>query len=430
MASLYQKSGSSASYAGLAPPLPPGGGVTAGGLNATYSAAASASYAAAPAYGTDPLSLYGSYTPIAPPGVSWPQLDPLYSTMKRPGDEVLYSGDALSKRVRLDMAPALPMYPQRPGEKDCVYYMRTRTCNFGANCKFDHPAWVPAGGIPEWKEGSTTAPKSQSLPVREGEPDCAFYMKTGSCKFGSNCKFNHPENRSILASDPTTDNANGNFTSSAVCGGDANVSISLPMPATTFNAKGLPLRMGEVDCSFYMKTGSCKFGSACRFNHPEIPANLVLQQNQTPVAPMLGSLAAPYGSYSIYPGAIPDYGFGMQTADFGLSTLPQPSIYPQRPGEPSCTYYMKTGVCKFASSCKFHHPIDRKEPSTKVTLAGLPRREGEQACPYYMKTGTCKYALTCKFDHPPPGEAAAKALAEAGKSEPPEVGEVVPTSTL
>ena len=52
--------------------------------------------------------------------------------------------------------------------------------------------------------------------------------------------------------------------------------------------------------------------------------------------------------------------------------------------------------------------------------------QGEQACPFYMKTGTCKYALTCKFDHPPPGEAAAKAIADAGKPEQPEVGEVLP----
>ena len=29
-------------------------------------------------------------------------------------------------------------------------------------------------------------------PVRPGEPDCAFYMKTGRCKFGVKCVFNHP----------------------------------------------------------------------------------------------------------------------------------------------------------------------------------------------------------------------------------------------
>lgn len=29
-------------------------------------------------------------------------------------------------------------------------------------------------------------------PVRPGAEDCAFYMRTGSCKYGSTCKFNHP----------------------------------------------------------------------------------------------------------------------------------------------------------------------------------------------------------------------------------------------
>lgn len=32
-------------------------------------------------------------------------------------------------------------------------------------------------------------------PVRPGEPDCVFYLRTGSCRYGSNCKFNHPRRR-------------------------------------------------------------------------------------------------------------------------------------------------------------------------------------------------------------------------------------------
>ena len=25
-----------------------------------------------------------------------------------------------------------------------------------------------------------------------GEPDCHFFLKTGNCKFGEGCRFNHP----------------------------------------------------------------------------------------------------------------------------------------------------------------------------------------------------------------------------------------------
>lgn len=66
--------------------------------------------------------------------------------------EALYSANSLIKRPRLETGSILPIYPQRPGEKDCAYYMLTRTCKFGDTCKFDHPLWVPEGGIPDWKE--------------------------------------------------------------------------------------------------------------------------------------------------------------------------------------------------------------------------------------------------------------------------------------
>ena len=30
------------------------------------------------------------------------------------------------------------------------------------------------------------------FPIRPGQPNCNFYMRTGSCAFGPTCKFNHP----------------------------------------------------------------------------------------------------------------------------------------------------------------------------------------------------------------------------------------------
>lgn len=30
-------------------------------------------------------------------------------------------------------------YPERPGEQDCAYYMRTGLCGYGRHCHFNHP---------------------------------------------------------------------------------------------------------------------------------------------------------------------------------------------------------------------------------------------------------------------------------------------------
>ncbi|CAK7326011.1 unnamed protein product [Dovyalis caffra] len=397
-----------------------------------------------------------------------------------------YSTNALAKRARFETTSHFPIYPQRPGEKDCAHYMLTRTCKFGDTCKFDHPVWVPEGGIPDWKEvpliltsetfperpgepdcpyflktqrckyglnckfnhpkenlslGASENAEVSALPERPSEPPCAFYMKTGKCKFGTSCKFHHPKDIQIplagLGNDngPQTDSV---FKNEGITGDfnmiKAPVSVS---PALLYNSKGLPVRPGEVDCPFYLKTGSCKYGATCRYNHPE----------RTAINPPAAAIGHP-----IVAPSVANLNFGVfnpaasiyQTIDPRMSTLvysimvtftnaattvsPEkslgilmvteimlgagPTFYPQRPGQTECDFYMKTGECKFGERCKFHHPIDRSVPtekqtqqqSVKLTLAGLPRREGAVNCPYYMKTGTCKYGATCRFDHPPPGE--------------------------
>lgn len=381
--------------------------------------------------------------------------------------EAWYSTNSLAKRPRFDSASNLPIYPQRPGEKDCAYYMLTRTCKFGDACKFDHPIWVPEGGIPDWKEVPPLA-ISESLPERPGEPDCPFFLKTQRCKFGSKCKFNHPkdtlvtvcasENAGISAlpdrpSEPLcafymktgkckfgatckfhhpTDiqipsigqqNGYGEQTESTImtewAPGDATPANPLTSysPALMYNSKGLPVRPGEADCPFYLKTGSCKYGATCRYNHPD--RNVI-----NPPAAAVGHpiVASPATNLNI--GVVNPAASIYQTIDPRLAQPTVgvgPTIYPQRPGQIECDYYMKMGECKFGENCKFHHPIDRSAPSlakqaqqqtVKLTLAGLPRREGAIICPYYMKTGTCKFGATCKFDHPPPGEVMAMAASQ------------------
>jgi hypothetical protein len=38
-----------------------------------------------------------------------------------------------------------------------------------------------------------------------------------------------------------------------------------------------------------------------------------------------------------------------------------------------------------------------------------------EICSFYMKSGTCKFGVQCRFDHPPPEEAITKLKAAKGK---------------
>ncbi|KAK6947228.1 Zinc finger, CCCH-type [Dillenia turbinata] len=367
------------------------------------------------------------------------------------------SANSLAKRPRLENASNLPIYPQRPGQKDCAYYMLTRTCKFGDGCKFDHPIWIPEGGIPDWKEVSGIDP-SEAFPERPGEPDCPFFLKTQHCKFGTKCKFNHPKDKDASAivdvsalperpSEPACsyylktgkckfgasckfdhpkdiqiaqdgqDIANGKQTATVMDDSFAGQMVKSLTPVLAYNSKGLPIRLGEVDCPFYLKTGSCKYGASCRYNHPD----------RTAIHPLGPSIMGPSAT-NLNIGVVNPVASIFQALDprVAQTTLGLAQIfYPQRPGQIECDFYMKTGECKFGERCKFHHPIDRSVPppsmtkqqqGVKLTLAGLPRREGETICAYYLKTGTCKYGAACKFDHPPPGEVVAMA-AKQGTSE-------------
>ncbi|KAF8414161.1 hypothetical protein HHK36_002160 [Tetracentron sinense] len=118
-------------------------------------------------------------------------------------------------------------YPDRPGEPDCIYYLKTGVCGYGDNCRFNHPDYA----------GQAAHHKSE-LPERVGQPDCKYFLKTGTCKFGTTCKFHHPQDRHDTGQ------------------------VSL-------NFLGLPMRQEEKSCPFYMRTGSCKFGIACKFHHPQ-----------------------------------------------------------------------------------------------------------------------------------------------------------------
>lgn len=340
---------------------------------------------------------------------------------------------------QLGLGGAGEAYPERPDEADCIYYLKTGFCGYGARCRFNHPR--DRGGV-----GGTARPGGGEFPERVGQPVCQFYMKTGTCKFGASCKYHHPRQ--------------GGGTVSPV----------------TLNYFGYPLRPGEKECSYYVKTGLCKFGETCKFHHPQpdsiqlstpgpaalpapVPAHTLYPTVQSPSVPssqQYGLVVArppllpssyihgPYSPVLIPPGMVPFPGWSHYPAPvspvaspstqptvgsgqmYGLTPLspsapaytgpytPLPSsvgpssssqkeqIFPERPGQPECQYYMRTGDCKFGSSCKYHHPPEWDTPKTNCVLSpmGLPLRPGAPQCTHYAQRGICKFGPTCKFDHP------------------------------
>ncbi|XP_027168237.1 zinc finger CCCH domain-containing protein 13-like [Coffea eugenioides] len=76
--------------------------------------------------------------------------------------------------------------------------------------------------------------------------------------------------------------------------------------------------------------------------------------------------------------------------------------YPQRPGQPDCSYFLKTGDCKYKANCRFNHPKFQSSKSTSCALSdkGLPLRPDQSICSFYNRYGICKFGPACKFDHP------------------------------
>ncbi|KAL8167775.1 hypothetical protein V2J09_009274 [Rumex salicifolius] len=277
-------------------------------------------------------------------------------------------------------------YPERPSEPPCQYYLRTGTCKFGATCKFHHPRDL--GG-----SSSNMSPNYYGYPLRPGEKECSYYLKTGQCKFGITCKFDHPQpaGLSVPTSAPS-------FYPTV-----QSPSVRMPDPvggvSPNFRVPRPPLLPGSYVSGAYgpmlLSSGVVPVPGWTSYSAPVSPA---LSPGAQPspgasslyrVAPL--STPTPPGPYSL-----------MQSSAGQSSTQRKEVRFPERPGQPDCQYYLKTGDCKFGTSCRYHHPPERAALITVCTLTplGLPLRPGEQTCAFYMRNGFCRFGPTCKFDHP------------------------------
>ncbi|CAI9288221.1 unnamed protein product [Lactuca saligna] len=79
---------------------------------------------------------------------------------------------------------------------------------------------------------------STNLPKRPREPECRYFMHTGNCKYGSDCKYHHPKEKIAQ------------------------------LAASSLGPLGLPLRLGQAVCSYYNLYGICKFEPTYKYDHP------------------------------------------------------------------------------------------------------------------------------------------------------------------
>ncbi|GAB4829640.1 hypothetical protein Ancab_019302 [Ancistrocladus abbreviatus] len=278
-------------------------------------------------------------------------------------------------------------YPERPGEPLCQYYLKTGTCKFGVSCKFHHPR--NAGG-----SLSNVPLNYHGYPLRLGEKECSYYLKTGQCKFGITCKFHHPQPSGV----------SGTATASAFYPMMQSPSVPLGDLVSGASTSYRVLRPPIVPGSYVQGT----------YGPMLLSPGVVPLQGWTsysgPVSPVLSPAAQPSaGAGSVYgvtqlsspapalAGPYPPLQFSA-----GLSSGRREQKFPERPGQPECQYYLKTGDCKFGSSCRYHHPPERAAYAAASFLSplGFPLRPSTQPCTFYMQNGYCKFGPMCKFDHP------------------------------
>uniref|UniRef100_A0A0D3B4M3 C3H1-type domain-containing protein n=1 Tax=Brassica oleracea var. oleracea TaxID=109376 RepID=A0A0D3B4M3_BRAOL len=266
-------------------------------------------------------------------------------------------------------------YPDRPGERDCQFFLRTGQCGYGNSCRYNHPlSLVPQAVLYQRDE----------LPERIGQPDCEYYLKTGACKYGSTCKYHHPKDRN--GAEPVL-----------------------------FNVLGYPMRQGEKSCPYYMQTGMCKFGVACKFHHPHPQPHNGQSTTHGMSSFPYSMMSLPPATYGVMPPPqvphpqaympfmfAPPQGWSPYMA--GSNPIYNVKTQPDSSSERAeCRFFMNTGTCKYGDDCKYSHPKERmlqSPPNLSHHIVLLPARPGQPACGNFKAYGFCKYGPNCKYDHP------------------------------
>ncbi|KAL5975331.1 hypothetical protein ACLOJK_032010 [Asimina triloba] len=348
-------------------------------------------------------------------------------------------------------------YPERRDEADCVYYMRTGFCGYGARCRFNHPrdrsgmsANLPFGYLgfgldvnlgKDWLVAGVVRTRGGELPERpeqpicqlicmggilvgdnrlsggfvaQGEKECAYYVKTGQCKFGSTCKFHHPQPAgiSLPASAPTFY--------------PAVQSPSVPPPQ--YGMTSWPVARPPVVPNSYVQG---PYGPVL------ISPGVVQVPGWSPYPPLVSPIASPgtqpsAGTSSLYssmhqlsPSAPAYVGLFSSSFTAGPSSSTQKEHkFPQRPD----TIIHQRGVCpkilvlsapsaslyvQFGLTCKFDHPMGLLSyNASPSSLADMP------VIPYPVESSLATLTSSSSMELRPSSESVGTILAKASGSVP------------
>ncbi|CAH8271518.1 unnamed protein product [Arabidopsis lyrata] len=277
-------------------------------------------------------------------------------------------------------------FPERMGQPVCQHFMRTGTCKFGASCKYHHPRQGGGGG-------DSVTPVSlnyMGFPLRPGEKECSYFMRTGQCKFGSTCRYHHPVPPGVQAASQQQQQLSAGPTMYP-----SLQSQSVP----SSQQYGVVLARPQILPGSYVQ-------SPYGYGQMVIPPGMVPYSGWNPYQASVSAIPSPgtqpsigtssvYGITPLSPSA-PAYQSGPSST--GVTNKEQ--TFPQRPEQPECQYFMRTGDCKFGSSCRFHHPMEAASPeASTLSHIGLPLRPGAVPCTHFAQHGICKFGPACKFDH-------------------------------